>query len=177
MKFPDMMKLYKGCTFIFILVASSFFGYIGKPTEMGLAILAGAIALAFANIDKIRRFKGAGFEAEMREQLNTIVAKETEPLREEGGLKFNFKGYGTDDATRQVITALGNPKYTWRTIAGIEEGTSLGKQQIMTSINWLVENHLVTEARGQQGKVWGLSPEGRNLLNAILATEKSKSKV
>lgn len=55
MKFPDMMKLYKGCTFIFILVASSFFGYIGKPTEMGLAILAGAIALAFANIDKIRR--------------------------------------------------------------------------------------------------------------------------
>ncbi len=171
------MKVYKAVIFVFIPAASFYFGYVGKPTEMGLVILTGAIALSFANIDKIRRFRGAGFEAEMREQLDTIVAKETEPLREEKGLAIHSKVYSTDDATRHVIKVLGNPRYTWRTIAGIEEETSLGKQQIMTSINWLLENHLVTEARGQQGRVWGLSPEGRNLLNAILATEKNKSKL
>jgi hypothetical protein len=42
------------------------FGLLGKPTEMGLVITAITIGLAFANIDKIQRFKGAGFEAEMK---------------------------------------------------------------------------------------------------------------
>jgi hypothetical protein len=61
------------------LVASSFFGYIGKPAEMGLAILAGATALAFANLGKICRFKGVGFEGEMRRDFKGHP------------LKFNFQ--------------------------------------------------------------------------------------
>ncbi|WP_417684989.1 hypothetical protein [Pseudidiomarina gelatinasegens] len=42
--------------------------------EMGMAILAGAIGLAFVNIDKISKFKGAGFEAEM---CKTVIHKPT----------------------------------------------------------------------------------------------------
>lgn len=34
--------------------------------QMGLAIVAGAIAAAFINIDKFKSFKGAGFEAELQ---------------------------------------------------------------------------------------------------------------
>ncbi len=57
------------------------FGLMGKPTEMGIAVGAGAIALAFINIDKIQRFKGVGFEAEMKravEEANATI----EQLRE-----------------------------------------------------------------------------------------------
>jgi hypothetical protein len=57
------------------------FGVMGKPTEMGIIVVAGAIGLAFLNIDKIQRFKGAGFEAEMKravEEANATI----EQLRE-----------------------------------------------------------------------------------------------
>ncbi|GAA0358762.1 hypothetical protein [Bacillus horti] len=57
-----------------ILVPSLYFGWGGKPTEMGLAIIAGAIAACFINIDKIQRFKGAGFEAEMRRTIEEAYA-------------------------------------------------------------------------------------------------------
>ncbi len=66
------------------------FGVMGKPTEMGFIIVAGAIALAFLNIDKIQRFKGAGFEAEMKraveeanatiEQLREVAATSSEAI-------------------------------------------------------------------------------------------------
>jgi len=36
------------------------FGIMGKPAEMGIIVVAGAIGLSFLNIDKIQRFKGAG---------------------------------------------------------------------------------------------------------------------
>ncbi|MEL7797955.1 hypothetical protein [Idiomarina loihiensis] len=42
--------------------------------EMGMAILAGSVSLAFVNIDKIAKFKGAGFEAEM---CQTVTHKPT----------------------------------------------------------------------------------------------------
>jgi hypothetical protein len=48
-----------------LLGISSAYGFMGMTVEMGLAILAGSIGLAFSNIDKIAKFKGAGFEAEM----------------------------------------------------------------------------------------------------------------
>jgi hypothetical protein len=64
------------------------FGVQGKPTEMGIIVIAGAISLAFLNIDKIQRFKGAGFEAEMKktieeanatiEQLRNVAATSAE---------------------------------------------------------------------------------------------------
>lgn len=50
------------------------FGLLGKPTEMGLIIAAGAIAISFLNIDRIQRFKGAGFEAEMRQAVEHVHA-------------------------------------------------------------------------------------------------------
>lgn len=57
------------------------FGVMGKPTEMGIIVAAGAIVLAFLNIDKIQRFKGAGFEAEMKRALEEANAT-IEQLRE-----------------------------------------------------------------------------------------------
>ncbi|MDD2816093.1 MAG: hypothetical protein PHP00_10215 [Thiotrichaceae bacterium] len=58
---------------LFIILSGTFiFGYKQQAAEMGLFIVAGAISLAFANISKIQRFKGAGFEAEMRELKHEV---------------------------------------------------------------------------------------------------------
>ena len=59
---------------IFIFGSSLYFGYHGQPTEMAIAVGAGAIALSFLNIDKIARFKGVGFEAEMRKAVEEAYA-------------------------------------------------------------------------------------------------------
>ncbi|WP_284455227.1 hypothetical protein [Alloalcanivorax xenomutans] len=58
--------------FSMLLGISSVYGFMGMTAEMGLAILAGSIGLAFSNIDKIARFKGAGFEAEMCKKIMHI---------------------------------------------------------------------------------------------------------
>ena len=70
-----MLSFYRFLAFAFILGGSGYFGYLGRPAEMGLAIVAGSIALAFSYIDKIQRFKGAGFEAEMRQQGLQVLAR------------------------------------------------------------------------------------------------------
>ncbi|WP_139211276.1 hypothetical protein [Azotobacter beijerinckii] len=58
----------QGLSFAVLLAGPITFGMLGKPAEMGLCIVAASIALAFSNIEKIKRFKGAGFEAEMLER-------------------------------------------------------------------------------------------------------------
>ena len=55
-----------------IIVPALYFGIKGKPTEMGIAVIAGAIAACFINLDKFKSIKGAGFEAQLRETKETI---------------------------------------------------------------------------------------------------------
>jgi predicted transcriptional regulator len=157
--------------FIVLLVGPITFGMLGKPTEMGLCILAAAIALAFSNIEKIKRFKGAGFEAEMVEkQLEAMIAKESEPETKEESSFITGKGYGLDDATRGVVRALGNSKYTWRTVSGITQESGLNTASVKKAIHWLTMNDLVVQAGTAKSTNWGLSEEGRNLYNSIKAS-------
>ena len=58
---------------LLIVGPAFYFGSVGKPTEMGLSIVAGAIASCFLSIDKIEFFKGAGFEARTREEVKKVV--------------------------------------------------------------------------------------------------------
>jgi hypothetical protein len=44
------------------------------PTEMGISISAIAVTLFFVNLDKFKRFKGAGIEAEMQDAVNKTYA-------------------------------------------------------------------------------------------------------
>ncbi|WP_296060759.1 hypothetical protein [uncultured Amphritea sp.] len=58
-----------------LLIASVFvFGLIGMAAEMGIAVAASGIFLAFANLDKFSEFKGAGFEAKLKEAVNEANA-------------------------------------------------------------------------------------------------------
>ena len=61
-------------SFFYTLGATFFFGITQRPTEMGLVLLSGVLCMAFANIDKIAKFKGAGFEAEMKNAIDKASA-------------------------------------------------------------------------------------------------------
>lgn len=173
MKPPSIISLYRFLAFAFILGGSAYFGYVGRPAEMTLAIVAGSIALAFSHIDRIQRFKGAGFEAEMWRKLEPIVAKETEPSRQQPRSFMQLKAFGTDQETDKVIEALGSEKYAWRYFGGIAEDTQLPKGKIQKALDWLVENELATMANGKHGALWGLSTEGRSLLASVVKKNKN----
>jgi hypothetical protein len=60
---------------LILLVASIFvFGLQGMSAEMGIAVAASFVFLAFANLDKFSKFKGAGFEAEMKHVVDEAQA-------------------------------------------------------------------------------------------------------
>ena len=61
-------------TLTLILGPPMAFGILEKPMEMRIAVVVGAIAAAFFNIDKFKRFKGAGFEAELKEAVDKAYA-------------------------------------------------------------------------------------------------------
>lgn len=170
-----MLAVLRFFAFSFILGGSFYFGYLERPVEMGLAIVAGSIALAFSYIDKIEMFKGAGFEAKMRQQVATLVAKETEPPKETPPPFMAVKAFGLDGVTKHVLKALDSERYTWRYLGGVAEDTKLPKAEIRTALTWLVANDLATETEGAQGKVWGLTTEGRSLLASIVAAESDGS--
>jgi len=49
-------------------------GIFGSATTMGIGVAGSALFLAFANLERFVRFKGAGFEAEMREIVDEANA-------------------------------------------------------------------------------------------------------
>lgn len=162
-----MKSIVHVAAYIVLLGGSIVLGFLGKPAEMGLAIVAGAVALAFSDLEKFSRIKGAGFEAELREKLEAVIEKETEPpvSGEESTLVPDVSRI--DKATRAVVSALQHPEYTWRYIAGIKKDTELQTEEVMKSLKWLMANGYVNQSQGKHGTVWNLTEEGRHLSAVI----------
>ena len=152
--------IIKLISFAFLLLGSFYFGYKGQTTEMGLCILSASLALAFANIDKIQKFKGAGFEAEMK-MVQSIIDKETEPELQNDSeiqlIKFN-----QDEV--KVIECLDHPSYTWRYPKTIAAKTGLKKDITLEILNNLKRKDLVVDGDGSSGQIWSLTLYGRQLL-------------
>lgn len=84
------------------------FGLKGTATEMGIIVVAGAICLAFLHIDKIQKFKGAGFEAEMKQAVAEANA--------------------TIQQLREVATTSAEAVLTYLMAGNFMDGTTLGKR-------------------------------------------------
>lgn len=155
-------------SFVVLLGGSLVLGFLGRPTEMGIAVLAGALGLAFSNIDKIARFKGAGFEAEMRDRIETIVEKETEPdvRGREPGDRLEAYGLVGDEAPR-IVKALMNPSYTWRYVSGISEESGASREKVREILDWLMKNDLAKSSQGVTGRVWALTGKGRDVFTSL----------
>lgn len=150
--------------YVVLLVCTVIFGFMGMPAEMGLSIVAGAVALAFADIEKFSRIKGVGFEAELREKLDAVIDKETEPPELDGEAELLIPGRSKVDVpTCKVIRALQHPEYTWRYLGGIKKDTKLSSDEIKNSLSWLVDHGYVKKSLGPHGAVWNLTKEGRYL--------------
>ena len=105
------------------------------PTEMGLAILAGSIGLGFSNIEKISRFKGAGFEAEMR-MVQTIIESQTEPSNEQQ--ESAKKIASISDTENRILKSLQKPSYTWRYAKTVAGETSLTEKEVESTLSSLM---------------------------------------
>lgn len=143
-----------------LLVISSIYGFIEKPAEMGMAVLAGALGLAFSNLDKISRFKGAGFEAEMN-MVQTMIENQTEPMpdqKEEAKKK--------DDLTEEenkILKCLQKPGYTWRyakTVAGeISQSIPITERSLIS----LMSRGLAKSGKGSNGEIWAITTLGKSV--------------
>jgi len=71
---PVENKIVFWVSFSFLLCASALFGYLDKLGAMTLSVVTGAIGMAFANLDKFSKIKGAGFEGELRKAVDEAYA-------------------------------------------------------------------------------------------------------
>lgn len=172
MRKNKMKKIVEYSSFTVMLGVSVIFGFMGYAAEMALAIVAGAIAFAFANIDRFSKIKGAGFEAELREKIQAVIEKETEPeLFSDGEAQTPVPNSRlVNENTRKVISALQHHEYTWRYINGIKKETQLSSEQIETSLDWLISNGYARQSLGKSGQIWSLTEDGR-YLSAVIAFE------
>lgn len=157
-----METVLKFASALVLLVVPCYFGYMAQPTEMGLAILAGALGLAFSNIEKLSEFSGAGFSAKMKNQIQAVVEKETEATPYSSA---------EDEVTqlspveKAVLKALSNPKYTWRTLSGISKDAGYSEIEVWSALVKLVGNEFIqTVNKNKTGEmIWALTNEGRQL--------------
>ncbi|EHI9242792.1 ArsR family transcriptional regulator [Vibrio vulnificus] len=148
-----------------LLVAPIGFGYLGQTVEMGLAVVAGSLGLAFSNLDKISRFKGAGFEAEMRDQqlAEAVIVKQTEDTDALKSLAFDI------DSRRQAIMhALLHTNYQSRYISGLAADTGYSKECVRDELDWLKESGLVEKRNSTKGYLWNLTEKGMAVLPIVV---------
>jgi hypothetical protein len=154
-----MKKLLEFSSLSLVLCFSLVFGFLGKPNEMALAIVAGAMAFALINLDKFSKIKGAGFEAELRDKIEAVIEKETETVLESGGA--TVEGYALDGDAIPVINALKDSKFTWRYPKGLVKESEVSLAEVEKTLNWLVDNGLARNSNGKHGKIWTLTTKGR----------------
>lgn len=153
-------SLFKMASFFVLLVISSVFGFLSLTTEMGLAILAGALGLAFSNIDKISKFKGAGFEAEMN-MVHTMLENQTEPTLEQ---KEQAKAQAelTHDENC-ILVCLLQEGYTWRYANTISAETGISQTQTGAYLHALMAKGMTKNGKGRNGEIWSITALGKSV--------------
>lgn len=147
-------------SFAVLLLVSSALGFLGKPTEMGLAIIAGALGLAFSNIDKLSKFKGAGFEAEMK-MVEAIIESQTEPSSEQK--EEARRADAITDNENRVLKSLQKPGYTWRYAKTVAGEVSRPLHEIESTLSSLMSRGLAKRAAGSNGEIWAATAVGKSV--------------
>lgn len=169
---PNLNSVVQFVSASVLLIASSILGFLSMSTEMGLAILAGALGMAFSNIDKISEFKGAGFEAKMKmDQVQAIIDKETEIDATVSPSADNSEIKSTPKSAVKIINALQHPTYTWRSITGLMRDTGFDRSELSKEIEWVVVNGYAKHELGRPGSIWTLTNKGRQLSAMIDFTD------
>jgi hypothetical protein len=157
---------------ITLLFVSIYFGYVGKATEMGLAIAAGFIGLVFSSLDKFESFKAGGVEAKLRaEQIKAVLEKEIESDYSEEAESPDIEVPNLNlvpENAQKVLVSLHDPNYTWRYVLGICRSTKIDRTEVKVALEWLVVHGYVKKSIGKNGEIWALTTEGRSLYLRII---------
>ena len=127
---------------------------------MGLAVLAGALGLAFSNIDKISRFKGAGFEAEMN-MVQTMIETQTEPTHDQKEEAKKKDDLSEDE--NKILKRLQKPGYTWRYAKTVASETSQSTDFTEITLASLMSRGLAKSGKGSSGDIWAITTLGKNV--------------
>jgi len=95
--------------------------------------------------------------------------KELKEIQEENssGL-MRIEAYGTDEDTKLVIKSIGTAENGFINFGEIANDTNLPLKTINKALDWLVINKLVTENKARKGKVYELTPKGRDAFKSII---------
>ncbi|GLX86977.1 hypothetical protein tloyanaT_32300 [Thalassotalea loyana] len=147
-------------SFVVLLVVSSIYGFLSLSTEMGLAILAGSIGLAFSNIDKISKFKGAGFEAEMN-MVHTMLESQTEPTVEQKEQAKAQEQLTHDENC--ILICLQKTGYTWRYASTISGETGISQSETIDYLHELMGKGFAKNSKGSKGEIWSITALGKSV--------------
>lgn len=163
MKGFDVKNVIRVSAYLLLLLGVPILAYLSKPAEMLALTISSSIALAFVDIDKFKRIKGGGFEAELKEQVEAVIEKETEvdtSLADENASPLQAE---VDKSISLVLQALDDPSYTWRYVSGIKKATGLDDDNVAGAVAWLVVNGFARRSQGKHGPIYSLTEQGRHL--------------
>ena len=106
----------------------------------------------------------------LKKDVEPIIVKETEPAIVENEEKgFRVEAYGwSGEETPRIIKALGDSKYSLRSVPGINKETSVPREKVIEVLEWLQKNGL-SATTGEPGHYWSFTEKGRNAFNNIIA--------
>lgn len=107
----------------------------------------------------------------LRNEVDPVVAKETEPEEELATVGPTVRAFGlTGEEAPQVIKALGNSKYSRRTMSGVVKESNVSKEKALEVLNWLQKNGLAYSS-GSPKYYWSLTQEGRQVFKRVISGE------
>ena len=110
----------------------------------------------------------------LKEEVEPIIIKETEPeeteLEDQKQSKVGLwsEAYGLSGKEQpKIIKALGNSKYSRRTVQGIRKETDVPLEKVYELLSWLHMNGLATTT-GDPGNYWSLTEKGYHVFNSVI---------
>ncbi|WP_154668287.1 YEATS-associated helix-containing protein [Pseudoduganella violaceinigra] len=104
----------------------------------------------------------------LKDEVKPIIDKETEPDQHKSNESaFRVEAYGlTGDDASKVIKALGDSKYSRRTVQGISKDANIAEGTVIETLRWLQQNGLATTTGGPR-HYWSLTDKGRSAFAEI----------
>lgn len=104
----------------------------------------------------------------LKDEVEPIIVKETEPdERKSNEIAFRVEAYGlTGDDAPKVIKALGDGKYSRRTVHGIAKDADIAENTVIETLHWLQQNGLATTTGGPR-HYWSLTDTGRTAFTDV----------
>lgn len=104
--------------------------------------------------------------ASVQSEVAPIVERETEHeiLPETGDESSQTKDIPLSENEMKVLKALGESKFTLRSIVGLSKDSGLDKESVTSELNNLIYKELAVQTMGKKGLRWYVTQTGRTVI-------------